>query len=298
MKEYNWNPIEYHNTKYWSMQLPTPEHMTKIAVAQERIDDKSFPYLLIFNELINADHWWGGKQRFGHGHQIKFEMFYFDPEGNGDFVTGEELRWMPHYLAALIPSKKESLSLDDQLRESFSRHPRKDLFSSVLEPKQNHSLSEADVIKKIGAPFEVLFEYYQDPNILAEERESILSEKRANHERFGGIFSLGNQDKQEPYEPKFDLQSSLAFDKQQYLLRILKKASGFDIYAAPKQVGRDDFEGAFMGMVGVSPFPGPVDFLEGMNKEDGEGQLGNTGLNFFTQNPCGEKTISKNKKKK
>lgn len=271
LKAGEWTHSNCHSTAYSATLLPHNEYTTRIAVAQERKDGCPFPYLIIFNETVNCDHWWGGRERFGHGHQVLFELAYFDPRGSGEFLTAHELRWLPHY-GAITPHEKEGFRLDDRLREMLTRLGP-ELFASLIRSGHEICLPHAQVEEQTGVPYEALFAQYQEPALLAEQTEAFIAKRKAREDEINRLFQ-GREDK--PYQAKFSLTGSTC-DQKDYLLEIIRMASGFDIYHAPEIAGEGSLEGMDLGIFGLTAFPGPIQFLEGMNKGEGSGP-GTNGL--------------------
>jgi hypothetical protein len=276
MEKGKWNSVEHYQTTYWSRDLTGEDGNTKILIAQSREGGDKFPYLLIFSENINSDHWWGGRRRWGHGHQIKFDSFYFDPSGNGNYIAGEELRWMPHY-GDNTQVKKESLGLEEDVKAALAELPVRDNFSGAVSNLPAISVSDPRLVEVAGVPFELLFEHYQDPSFLAEGRNALIEKYRKIHEETERFCMFGQRKEEKPYEPEIDLSGPFPIDKIHYLLNFIKVVSGFDIHAQPEQLG-NSLEGAMMGIHGIAEFPGPVDFMDGSDKSDDVGRPGNTGL--------------------
>ena len=154
---------------------------------------------------------------------------------------------MPHYLLNITQLKKEGLELNDEVKKVLEELPSKDYFSSAISKPNQRSL-EASIISKItGVSFEFLFEHYQDPNVLAEERQAILSEKSENPYK-SLLKMFRKKPGEKPDEPEFDLASStFSFDRINYSLRLLRRVTGFDIYKQPREIGNSR-EGVMTGM--------------------------------------------------
>jgi len=231
MKRDVWNPTKYKDTSYWAYQLDTPEHITHILLYHQREGKQKFPYLFVFNEEVGIDHWWGGRQRFGHDHKFEFLVCYFDPNGSGDLIDGDCIDWIPHYLLHYTSSKIDRLSLDDNTRRIISELPDKDalkLISAVND--DSRPLDDVEIIQRTGAMYESLFELYQDPLLFAEEREAILDEYRRRAEQTKCMLSIARGEGEEtPHEPTFDAKDT--HDRMEFLLRILKRAAEYDIHA-------------------------------------------------------------------
>jgi hypothetical protein len=271
MEKGKWNSVHYYDTTYWFNDLTKDDGNTRILIAQERQGKDKFPYLFLFSENINTDHWWGGRERFGHGHQVKLENFYFDISGKGDYLAGDEIRWMPHY-GCSDHFRKEVLALDEEIINPLKELPIKEPFSSVFSNSFQRSLEDQKILETAGVSPALLFEYYQDPSFLVEEKEKILREYKQN--------ALSKD-----YEPYFDLTKTHSFDRVNYSLNLLKRVSGFDISNAPEPNSDDVFMSlgpTMFGMLGMAEFPGPVEFLQGLDKKDDVGNPGTTGLSDYS----------------
>jgi hypothetical protein len=94
------------NTRYWSFVVQdADEYDTKIIVLHYRQNDKKFPYMLFFHEHVGVDHWFGGRRRFGQDHGFKSGTYYFDSDGSGEFIAGEHMDWIPHYMFSGNPNR-------------------------------------------------------------------------------------------------------------------------------------------------------------------------------------------------
>jgi hypothetical protein len=225
-----WTPTDHKNTRYWTYQFDNSEHSTKIWVYHQRKDEQKFPYLFFFYENVGIDHWWHQRLRFGHDHKFEFGLFYFDPQGSGDFLAGEIITWVPHYLAYCVSSKIGVLNLEDNVKKTISEIPDDEALKLISTINSRCiTLPDEKILERVGVPYSALFGRYQDPLVVDEEREAILKEyaKRAEQNKWMISMVRKEGEEEKPYKPTFNIDET--FHKKEFLLRMLKRVAKYDL---------------------------------------------------------------------
>ena len=222
-----WTPKDTEREKYWAFQLAdTPEYITKVLMIHERKDQKS-PYMILFSEEIGVDHWWGGRRRFGHDHRVEFNMLYFEPSGDGNFLAGERIDWVPHY-GTIGNVRINRVSLE-KIWPIFTELPDSTLDLIVKANELRPALSDEEVIRRFGVPCESLLSCYQDPKTFAQIQSSIIKAREKSHPMLNSFLKERGYD-----TPLFDIKNEC--DRKDFILEVLKIGADFDIESGKEVV--------------------------------------------------------------
>lgn len=187
-----WKTKRIHDSEYWYFKRNLPSG-TEIVVAQKRLKGDPFPSLLVFDKNIIYK-----RDFFNHSNKmnvVQIDFFYFNPHGNGEYLTGEKSIWYPHHM---ITVGVRNIPFRDEISRDLEELVFREIFSSVFRNGNPRPKSDLE-IKSIGKEPSELFELYQDPVLKEEIVKDILEKEEIERikNKIGISFDPKNPDSED-----------------------------------------------------------------------------------------------------
>jgi len=298
-----WKQTKTSNTTYWTTQLPDKDYHTRFLLVhqrqaeseQESANNLSYPFIFAYDEHRGVDHWFGGRAKFGHDHKFEFGLWYFNPNNSGDFIAGETITWIPHYVLFCIEKRQNTLDLDPDLRKALTQLPDQKTLDKLLDSFSDQPVLGVDdykIQRVAGAKYQQLFSHYQEPSIVDGITTAISTEYRKRAEQNKHLITMSEKPGETKKTCEPDVNLTHTFDKKEFLLELLERTTGYNIHTATDPKSQSGYDiltsggllkilgGAFTGIIGVNRDP--------MGIGPGSADSPNAGHQVQGDNPCGE----------
>lgn len=189
-----WNHVERNASHIWTYRFPqdvTGEGNTKVVVLHYRDGKDSLPMMFIFDENTQRRCCIGARQL-----DQEFRVFYFVPEGKGNYVTGEHIS-MSH--STMRSNQIKKLKLEGEVQSAMEHHPDKIISTWLYGSCPVISAESTDATQQ-----GTILEEYIQPGVLRDVRERVLERKR---KFVGSMFGMFGGADPESYASKFSLES-------------------------------------------------------------------------------------------